>query len=166
MNTSELTIKNTYHDALFFATATINEKKEFHLPLAELRVLEKLLHYSKTKENITWSSENISRHIFTSVTSIDKTIQRLKKKGYINVSTTQIHEKAKLRTIFINWDMLEKINKLALEYNGAIESEPETNETPDSTEIETVFDQEPIQFETDEFDDDSEDIITKIKRLG
>ena len=171
MNTSELTIKNTYHDALFFATASINEKEKFHLPPAELRVLEKLLHYSKAQENITWSSENISKHIFTSVTSIDKSIQRLKKKGYINVSTTQIFEKVKSRTIFINWDMLEKINQLVLEYNKPIESELDSTETPDTTAIETVCGQEPIQpesieLETEEFEDDEEDIFTKIKRFG
>lgn len=165
MKTSTLTIKETYHDALFFATATINEKKKFHLPLSELRVLEKLLHYSKKQENITWSSENISKHIFTTPTAIDKIIQRLQNKGYINVSTTKIHEKAKLRTIFINWDMFKKINQLIEEFSTT-ESEQDSIKTPDSTSIESVCEQEQIQFETKEIEDVNEDILAKIKRLG
>lgn len=164
MSTSTLTIKETYHDALFFATATINENKKFHLPLSELRVLEKLIHYSKKQENITWSSDNISKHIFTTPTAIDKIIQRLKKKGFINVSTTQVFEKVKSRTIFINWDILEKINQLALDYNKLIESEFKTDETFDKASTETFGSHEPIQLEPKEQIEDNEDKTDIIQR--
>lgn len=120
---TKLTIKNTYHDAIFFATATINEKQPFHLMPSEVRLLNKLIHYSKDQENITWSSENISKHIFTSISAIDKIIQRLKEKGYINVSTTQKFQMVKSRTIFINWDYLEEISKMVDEYNVLQEKE-------------------------------------------
>lgn len=113
-----LKIQNTYFDALFFASATINSKKEFHLIPTELRLLQKLIHYSSNQINITWSSENISKHIFTSPNAIDKTIQRLKQKGYINVSTIQKFEKVKERTIFINWDKIEAVNQLSVDYTN------------------------------------------------
>lgn len=113
-------IKTTYHDALFYATATINEKQDFHLTPAEYRLFLKLIHYSQKKENITWSSDNIGKHLFTSPTGIDKLIQRLKQKGYLNISTTQKAEKVKLRTIFINWDRIIEVNELAVNYNNSL----------------------------------------------
>jgi predicted transcriptional regulator len=126
-----LTIQNTYYDALFFASASMNDKKPFHLMPSELRLLQKLIHYSSTQVNITWSSENISKHIFTSITSIDKSIQRLKQKGYINVSTTQRFEKVKSRTIFINWEQIEMVNQLAIDYIDEIEASIQPEAAPE-----------------------------------
>lgn len=138
-----LTIQNTYYDALFYATATINEYKEFHLTPAEFRLLQKLIHYSSHQINITWSSENISKHIFTTPTAIDKLIERLKKKGYINVSTIQKYEKVKHRTIFINWERIEAVNQLAVEYsNENIATESEIIPT-----VESIIEVAPIIVE-------------------
>ena len=153
------TIQNTYNDALNFATASINEKKDFHLMPSEYRLLLKLIHYSSTQPNITWSSENISKHLFTSITSIDKSIQRLKQKGYINVSTLQRAEKIKSRTIFINWEKIKIIDKLVIEYR--IDNKIDIKITSEATQEpvrgfplleEVVPDiiEEPILLETEE----------------
>lgn len=138
-----LKIQNTYYDALFFASATINRKKEFHLIPTELRLLQKLIHYSSNQVNITWTSENISKHIFTSVDAIDKTIQRLKQKGYINVSTIQIFEKISQRTIFINWARIEAVNQLAVEYTN----ENFKSEIEETQNLETTIEFAPIPIE-------------------
>ncbi|MEC4048754.1 hypothetical protein OX284_004875 [Flavobacterium sp. SUN046] len=147
MNTT--TIQNTYYDALFFASASMNEKKPFHLMPSELRLLLKLIHYSNNQTNITWSSENISKHIFTSITSIDKSIQRLKLKGYINVSTTQRFEKVKSRTIFINWDQIEMVNQLALDYQGENQHEESTQPKAGPKPLKEIV---PVEIEEETID--------------
>lgn len=162
MNTTNLTIQNTYHDALFFASASMNENKPFHLMPSELRLLQKLIHYSSNQSNITWSSENISKHIFTSVTSIDKSIQRLKQKGYINVSTIQRFEKVKSRTIFINWEHIEMVNQLVIDYLNENQVEeiiqPEPIKEIPQPEVVPEDIEEPIQVE-----DDDETSLTYVK---
>lgn len=147
------TIQNTYNDALNFATASINEKKDFHLMPSEYRLLLKLIHYSSTQANITWSSENISKHLFTSITAIDKSIQRLKQKGYINVSTLQRAEKIKSRTIFINWEKIKIIDKMVIEYR--IDNKIDMKITSEISqelvqEVEPEINENPIQLEDDE----------------
>jgi DNA-binding MarR family transcriptional regulator len=155
----KITIQNTYYDALNFATASINEKKDFHLPLSELRLLQKLIHYSSKQANITWSSEQIGNHLFITPTAVDKYVERLNKKGYINVSTLQIAEKVKSRTIFINWEKIEKINKLILEYQieNKIDIKIKSETTQEATqaiplvvEVEPEIIEEPILLEADE----------------
>lgn len=155
------TIQNTYNDALYYATASINEKKDFHLMPSEYRLLLKLIHYSSIQANITWSSENISKHLFTSITSIDKSIQRLKQKGYINVSTLQKAEKIKSRTIFINWEKIKIINKMVIEYrtDNKIEIKIKSEIAQEvvqivsaNIEVEPEIIEKPIQHEDDEIE--------------
>lgn len=115
MNTN---IQQNYHDAIFFATSELNNKQEFYLRPVEFKLLLKLIHYSSNQSNITWSSEQIAKHISVSVGSINNSIQRLRVKGYINTSTYNTKEKIKKRTIFINWDRLSDINSLYLKSIG------------------------------------------------
>ena len=155
----KITIQNTYYDALNFATASINEKKDFHLPLSELRLLQKLIHYSSKQANITWSSEQIGNHLFITPTAVDKYVERLNKKGYINVSTLQIAEKVKSRTIFINWEKIEIIHKLVNEYriDNKIDIKIISETAPESAkgiklvaEVEPEIIEEPILLESEE----------------
>ena len=155
----KITIQNTYYDALYFASAPINEKKDFHLMPSEFRLLQKLIHYSSAQANITWSSENISKHVFTSITSIDKSIQRLKQKGYINVSTLKRAQKIKSRTIYINWEKIEIIHKLVNEYriDNKIDIKIISETAPESAkgiklvaEVEPEIIEEPILLESEE----------------
>lgn len=139
--TTQRDIKNTYYDALFFASATMNEKKEFHLSRAEFRVLLKLIHYSSSEENITWSSENISKHLCTSIDSIDKSIQRIRQKGYINVINKQRNATTRTRTIYINWEFILEIDGLYQDHIKSLDeeegsSEPEVIQTEPTVDIE------------------------------
>lgn len=158
MSKKTISIQNTYYDALYFASASINEKKSFHLPLSELRLLQKLIHYSSKQTNITWSSVQIGKHLFITPAAVDKYVERLKRKGYINVSTTQIFEKVKSRTIFINWEQIERINELISDYqkeNNAeepIESEffPVLVDPVSVLKVLPVFSESTIQLEVEE----------------
>lgn len=112
----QTTIQETYFDALYFASSTQNEHKPFAISPAQFRLIIKLIHYGNADKYITWSSENISKHICTPISSIDKSIQRLKQKSYITVWNTQKGETVKTRTIQINWDFITTINEMYLEW--------------------------------------------------
>lgn len=150
--TTTTTIQQTYFDALFFASASQNEKKAFSLPPAEFKVLLKLIHYSTKEQYITWTSENISKHICAPVSSIDKSIQRLKRKGYIIVWHTQKTETHRTRTIQINWDLIQSIDNMYNEWVNSLEisditaPSTEVSETP---AIDEMPQPEPINKETD-----------------
>jgi DNA-binding MarR family transcriptional regulator len=156
---TKTTIQNTYYDALNFASASINEKKDFHLPLSELRLLQKLIHYHSKQANITWSSVQIGKHLFITPSAVDKYVERLRRKGYINVSTQQIAEKIKSRTIFINWGKIEMINKLVIEYQieNKIDIKIKSETTQESVqgvsllvEVEPEIIEQPILLEAEE----------------
>lgn len=120
-------IKNTYYDALNFASATFNEKEGFAITPAQLKVMYKLIHYSKDNEVITWQSKQIAKHICTPEISVNKSIQRLKQKGYISVITKQMSGTAKTRSIKINWTLIEQMDKMYQEWltnDSIIEVEP------------------------------------------
>lgn len=122
MNTNE--IKNKYFDALYFASSTINEKESFSITPTEFKLMLKLINYANNQNNITWKSEEIYKHTMIPIGSVDKSIQRLKLKGYIRVSTTQIDTDIKSRTIWINWD---KIVELDDKYNTWLEQFKDTS---------------------------------------
>jgi DNA-binding MarR family transcriptional regulator len=147
--TTQRDIKNTYFDALFFASSTINEGKDFHLTPAQFRLFLKLIHYSTHEENITWSSENISKHLCTSIDSIDKSIQRLRQKGYINVINKQRNATTRSRTIYINWEFILEVDGLFKNHLNLTEE----IEVLESEFIQPEFIQpEPSQPESDEIE--------------
>ncbi len=138
------TIQQNYFDALFFASANSNDKKEFFLRAVEFKILIKLIHYSTNQKNITWTTELISKHTSISNGSVDKAIQRLRQKGYITTSTYSVDTFKKLRTIFINWDKITKVNEL---YLTSIEND----------NVETTISIEPI------VDIQTEEIVPQIE---
>lgn len=137
-------IKNTYYDALFFASSTTNEKKDFFLRGAEFRILLKLIHYSSNEENITWSSENISKHLTTSVDSIDKNIQRLRQKGYINVINQQRGGTNRKRTIYINWEFILEIDGLYQDHIKSLNEQQNSIQSKVNEIEETTIQKESI----------------------
>lgn len=144
------TIKNTYYDALFFASATQNEGKPFHVTPAQFKVLLKLIHYDSSEKYITWSSENIGKHIcIPSVGSVDKAIQRLKAKGYIHTFTSQVSPTVKRRTITINWDLIESIDTMYQEWlindEASIQEVEEASLQPEETSLQV--EETPLQVE-------------------
>lgn len=161
--TTQRDIKNTYFDALFFASATINEGKDFHLTPAQFRLFLKLIHYSSSEENITWSSENISKHLCTSIDSIDKTIQRLRQKGYINVINKQRNATTRSRTIYINWEFILEIDGLYQDHIKSLDEQQDSTEPvinkdikeDNTTEVEPTIDIEQEQEEESSVDSSS-----------
>lgn len=113
-------IKTKYYDVIYFASSTINDKKEFFLRPVEEKLLIKLIQYSKADENITWSSKNIHLHTCIPIGSIDKAIQRLRQKNYITVDNKQISSTVVSRTININWNLISSIYDM---YNEWVKNE-------------------------------------------
>lgn len=157
-----------YHDALFVATSSSTVKKDYHLPLAEYRLLLKLIHYSTNENDITWSSENIGKHLLTSPTSIDKSIERLKRKRYISVETTSISRLVKKRTINIKWERIEEINKIYQELETVDLSDENNKVEQDTipTEIVSEIDEkqpkkekEMIYLSKEELNWDNEELL-------
>jgi DNA-binding MarR family transcriptional regulator len=140
-----------YFDALFYASSTTTTKEEFHIDCVQFKVMLKLIHYNSNDKYITWTSENISKHISIPIGSIDKAIQRLTKKGYIKTSTTQIDYTHKKRTIVLNWEKISEINTLylnSLEESTQVEEkeiiptiEPEVIYQPQAEEIVPVIEE-------------------------
>jgi hypothetical protein len=124
-------IKTTYYDAMYFASSTINEKKQFFLRPVEEKILIKLIQYSKADENITWSSKNIHLHTCIPIGSIDKAIQRLKQKNYITVENKQLSATIVSRTITINWEMIASIDSMYQDWlkNPSTEEQPSIENT-------------------------------------
>lgn len=163
--TTQREIKNTYFDALFFASATINEGKDFHLTPAQFRLFLKLIHYSSSEENITWSSENISKHLCTSIDSIDKTIQRLRQKGYINVINKQRNATKRTRTIYINWEFILEVDGLYQDHIKSLDEEQDSTE-PKVNQKSSIEDNSPEPtIDVEEEDVDLEEDTSSIKYL-
>lgn len=124
-------IQKNYFDALFYANSSSTSMNDIHIRPAEFKILLKLIHYSTQQSNITWKSEEISKHISMPVGAIDKGIQRLKQKGYINTSTYNTTNETKHRTIFINWDRIEEVNNLYIQSLNKIDDLTEDNTSTD-----------------------------------
>jgi hypothetical protein len=131
-------IKTMYHDALYFSTASFNTKESFALTPVQKDVLIKLIHYSTKNEVITWSSQNIHYHTCIPVGSIDKAIQRLRQKGYINVQNKQISSRYVSREITINWVLIEEIDLMYKEWFEKQTIQP-SEEFIQENEIEAVI---------------------------
>jgi DNA-binding MarR family transcriptional regulator len=135
-------IQDTYHDAIHFASASFNSQKPFFLTGGEFRFFNKLVHYYKIQKNITWTSEQIGSHLFITPAAVDSLVKKLRAKGYISTSTTQISEKVKTRTIWINWEKIEELNKIANEYRSLVDDVPsikaETKETDLEVDLNTL----------------------------
>lgn len=106
------TIKEKYHDALYFAVAKINKKKDFAITPMQKNIIEKIIHYEKKYSDITFKNETIAKHLFSTENTIKLSIEDLYRKGYLKHST-EFHNNygspAKSRVIRINWDRLQEV---------------------------------------------------------
>jgi DNA-binding MarR family transcriptional regulator len=159
-------IQNTYYDALYFASASFNTKKQFAITPVQKDVLIKLIHYSTKNEVITWSSENIHQHTCIPVGSIDKAIQRLKQKGYIKVVNKQLSQTVVSRQITINWEQIETIDSLYNDWvDGKTVKAVETEQEIISPIVEEkVIEKLPIQNVKKEKSSIKDDLIKYIKK--
>lgn len=107
-------IKNTFYDALYFASSTQTKNENFHISKLDMTTLIKLIHYDSSNEKITYSDLVIAEHLFSSPREVNKSIQRLKKAGFINTINSIISGGqgviAKRRIIKIQWNEIQLIN--------------------------------------------------------
>lgn len=111
-------IKNTYSDALYWATSTQTKNEGYHLTRTEEPILRKLIHYSRSKEtnrkseSITYSNTIIAKHTYMGEETIRKAIPRIAKKGWISTAAIKIVNGGEIktrRTIFIKWDFIQNV---------------------------------------------------------
>ena len=103
-------INKKYSDVLYWATSTQTKDKGYRITRTEEAVLRKLIHYSKSKEKITYSNENIAKHTYIGIETLKKVIPSLQKKGYISIALIKIFDEGEpktRRTIFIKWDFIQ-----------------------------------------------------------
>jgi len=130
-------IKQTYSDALYWATSNQSKTNDYHLTRTEEAILRKLIHYSSRNEKITYSNKLISKHTFIDETQVEKAIPRLTKIGYLKTISFAISEGGKVvkrRTININWEFLEKISKEV----------PQTDSLENEDEFDTIINESQI----------------------
>lgn len=109
----KLTIQQTYHDALYWATSPKTRGEDYHLTRVIESILRKIIHYDGSMDYITFSNDVIANHVFLSAEQIKKGIPQLEKIGYINCTGyTSRDENGKIksrRTIYLNWDFIEEV---------------------------------------------------------
>lgn len=133
-----LTIQDTYHDALFFASSRINVKQRFYLKPSEYKLLIKLIHYSKTYKEITYQIKNIAKHTFMDECTIKDCLEALKRKGYISIKKDVYHQHlgyASKVTRYINWGFISDVADLCNSYQDQQEPANTTPELPVETKV-------------------------------
>lgn len=156
-------IESTYFDALYYASSEYNKKQEFFLRPVEFKLLLKLIHYSSNQKNITWTTSEISKQTSICSGSIDKSIQRLKQKGYITTTTYNTDTNTKRRTIFINWTKISDIDLLYIDSLLPIDEKEAITETISTQPIQDVV--EELIVADNEDMEESMDYIQELKDI-
>ena len=105
-------IKN-YLDLIEWIRSPKNSSKDYSLTLFQSCILQRLIKYSRVNENITYSNEVISEHMFRSKKHVENNLPFLTKKNLIltkvNRSKDDQGNFISKRTIRINWEKLQEI---------------------------------------------------------
>lgn len=151
------TIKQTYHDVLFWASSKLTDGETFHLNPSEFKVMMKLIQYDKKNSKITYSNELIAQHTFLKVRTVEDAMYKLKKAKYIKSAVTTVEKKSR-RTSYIQWDFIEELFEMLPVYDRIKEdTEEQTNPTDITTpdvkdnaleELKTSEDEKQIEKET------------------
>ena len=106
-------IKTTYHDALFFASAPSNKKENFYLTPSEFKVIIKLMMYQRKNADITYQNKTIAEHIFLAESTVKDAMEALVRMSYISTELDVFNNglgfKSK-RTVKINWKRILEID--------------------------------------------------------
>lgn len=159
---TKLSIRNTYSDAIYWATSTQTKGKGYHITRTLEAILRKLIHYSKSNEKITYSNEIIGQHTFIGEETIRKSIPLLAKKGFISTANHKIFdgEFKERRTIYIKWDFIEWILSQIPTQEVSKEAETEIEdalEPTDSILVEPEVEQEVLIAADMNLEDEKED---------
>ena len=112
-------IKN-YLDLLEWIRSPRNKKKDYSITLFQSLILQRLLKYSRQNQEITYSNQIISEHMFRGLSQIENNLPILTKKNLISTKVTRSKDEhgniISKRLIRINWDKLHEIKKDMDEY--------------------------------------------------
>jgi len=151
------TIKEMYHDALFYASSPFNQSNDFYITPSEFKVLIKLIHYSKTYDDITFQSKDIAKHTFLAEQTIKNSISSLLVKGYITSELNKFNNRlgwATKRTININWNKIQEVLDLI-----STESIQEPVEVSIPEVVESTVEPKEMAPETNEVNQELIDIV-------
>jgi hypothetical protein len=119
-------IKN-YLDLIEWIRSPKNTNKDYSLTLFQSCILQRLIKYSRVNENITYSNEIISEHMFRSKKHLENNLPILTKKNLILTKVKRSKDDQgyfiSKRTIRINWDKLQEIKTEMEEYLSALINE-------------------------------------------
>lgn len=129
-------IKN-YLDLIEWIRSPKNSRKDYSLTLFQSCILQRLIKYSRVNENITYSNEVISEHMFRSKKHVENNLPFLTKKNLIltkvNRSKDDQGNFISKRTIRINWEKLQEIKIEMDEYLTEMLNENHTQEFGNET---------------------------------
>lgn len=132
-------IKN-YLDLIEWIRSPRNTKKDYSISLVQSCILQRLIKYSRVNENITYSNEIISEHMFRSKKQIENELPILAKKNLIitNVpkSKDEYGQIKTKRLIKINWD---KLNEIKVEMDQYLLSKKKSSEKESNTNNEVTI---------------------------
>ena len=105
-------IKN-YLDLLEWIRSPRNKKKDYSITLFQSLILQRLLKYARQNEEITYSNQIISEHMFRGLSQIENNLPILTKKNLISTKVSRSKDEhgniISKRVIRINWDKLYEI---------------------------------------------------------
>lgn len=112
-------IKN-YLDLLEWIRSPRNKKKDYSITIFQSLILQRLLKYSRQNQEITYSKQIISEHMFRGLSQIENNLPILTKKNLISTKVSRSKDEhgniISKRVIRINWDKLHVIKKEMDEY--------------------------------------------------
>lgn len=103
-----------YEEVAYYVTSykAKTDKKDYYISRITNDILRKLIHIESQNKAINYSNRVISIFTDISIRQVEDAISDLKHAGYINCYyhyVTVNTNREKRRTIFINWDFIEKI---------------------------------------------------------
>lgn len=112
-------IKN-YLDLIEWIRSPRNKKKEYSITLFQSTILQRLIKYSIQNQEITYSNQIISEHMFRGLSQIENNLPILTKKNLITTKVSRSKDEhgniISKRVIRINWDKLLEIKTEMDEY--------------------------------------------------
>ena len=112
-------IKN-YLDLIEWIRSPRNKKKEYSITLFQSTILQRLIKYSIQNQEITYSNQIISEHMFRGLSQIENNLPILTKKNLITTKVSRPKDEhgniISKRVIRINWDKLLEIKTEMDEY--------------------------------------------------
>ena len=109
-----------YLDMLEWIRSPRNKNKDYSITLFQSLILQRLLKYSRQNQEITYSNQIISEHMFRGISQIENNLPILTKKNLISTKVSRSKDEhgniISKRVIRINWDKIHEIKTEMDEY--------------------------------------------------